>query len=67
LGEVDGGVLSVKKWGELFDNSNDQDARWHEVNWMKIRTLNGVEEMIRSGEHGALDRHALMAPDPDEE
>jgi hypothetical protein len=67
LGEVDGGVLSVKKWGELFDNSNDQDARWHEVNWMKIRTFNGVEEMIRSGEHGALDRHALMAPDPDDE
>jgi hypothetical protein len=66
LEHVDGGVLSVKKWGELFDNSDDQDARWHEVNWMKIRTLNGVEEMIRGGEHGALDRHALMAPDPDE-
>jgi hypothetical protein len=66
LGKIDGGVLSVKKWGELFDNSNDQDAKWHETNWMKIRTLNGVDEMIRTGEHGALDRHALRAPDADE-
>jgi hypothetical protein len=66
LGNIDGGVLSVKKWGELFDNSNDQDAKWHETNWMKIRTLNGVDEMIRTGEHGALDRHALRAPDADE-
>jgi hypothetical protein len=66
LGKIDGGVLSVKKWGELFDNSNDQDAKWHETNWMKIPTLNGVEEMIRTGEHGALDRHALRAPGADE-
>ena len=34
---------------------------------MKIRTLNGVEEMIRGGEHGALDRHAMMMPDPDDD
>ena len=67
LGKIDGGVLSVKKWGESFDNSNDQDAKWHETNWMKIRTLNGVDEMIRTGEHGALDRHALRAPDADEQ
>jgi hypothetical protein len=33
---------------------------------MKVRTLNGVEEMIRGGEHGALDRHAHMLPDSDE-
>jgi hypothetical protein len=64
LGNVD--ALSVKKWGEVFDNSGDEDARWHEVNWMKVRTLNGVEEMIQSGEHGALDRHAHMLPDSDE-
>jgi hypothetical protein len=52
--------LSLANWREtrLFDNSGDEDARWHEVNWMKVRTLNGVE-MIRGGEHGALDRHAM--------
>jgi hypothetical protein len=64
MGNVD--ALSVEKWGDVFDNSDDQDARWHEVNWMKICTLNGVEEMIRGGEHGAFDRHALMMPDADE-
>ena len=63
LGKVD--ALSVKKWGDAFDNSGDEDARWHEVNWLKVRTLNGVEEMIRGGEHGALDRHAMMLPDAD--
>jgi hypothetical protein len=56
MGKVDG--LGVKKWGEVFDNSDDQDARWHDVEWIKVRALGGVEEMIRSGEHGALDRHA---------
>jgi hypothetical protein len=64
MGNVD--AVSIKKWGEVFDNSGDEDARWHEVNWMKVRTLNGVEEMIRGGEHGALDRHAHMLPDSDE-
>ena len=65
MGTVD--ALSVKKRGDAFDNSGDEDARWHEVNWMKMRTLNGVEEMIRRGEHGALDRHAMMMPDPDDD
>jgi len=64
LGKVD--ALSVKKWGDAFDNSGDEDARWHEVNWLKVRTLKGVEEMIRGGEHGALDRHAMMLPDADD-
>lgn len=64
LGKAD--ALIIKKHGEIFDNSNDEDARWHEVNWMKLRTLNGVEEMIRGGEHGALDRHSRVMPDSDE-
>jgi hypothetical protein len=45
LGNVD--ALRVKKCGEVFDNSDDQDARWHEVNWTGILILNGVEEMTR--------------------
>ncbi|KAM0690227.1 hypothetical protein Q7P36_008994 [Cladosporium allicinum] len=61
MGNVD--AVSVKKWVDAFDNLGDEDARWHVVNFMKIRTLNGVEEMIRCGEHGALDRHAMMMPD----
>ena len=65
MGDVD--AVSVKKWGDPSDNSGDEDARWHEVNWMKMRTLNGVEEMIRRGEHGALDRHAMVMPDPDDD
>jgi len=64
LGKID--ALSVKKYGEIFDNSNDENARWHELNWMKTRTLSGVEEIIRSGDHGALDRQSRVLPDFDE-
>lgn len=64
LGKVD--ALSVKKYAEIFDNSGDENARWHEVNWTKTRTLSGVEEIIRSGDHGALDRLARVLPDSDE-
>jgi hypothetical protein len=37
MGTVD--TLSVKKWGDAFDNSGDEDARWHEVNWMELRPV----------------------------
>ncbi|KAM0690902.1 hypothetical protein Q7P36_009672 [Cladosporium allicinum] len=37
MGTVD--ALSVKKWGDAFDNSGDEDARWHEVNWMELRPV----------------------------
>jgi hypothetical protein len=59
MGNVD--AVSIKKWGEVFDNSGDEDARWHEVNWMKVRTLNGVEEMfdVRGRRYGLL-LHAFL-------
>ena len=37
MGTVD--ALSVKKRGDAFDNSGDEDARWHEVNWMELRPV----------------------------
>lgn len=43
----------VKKYGEVFDNSGDEDARWEGSNEY---TVEGVKEMIATGDHAALDR-----------
>jgi hypothetical protein len=43
----------VKKYGEVFDNSGDESARWEGSNEY---TVEGVKEMIATGDHAALDR-----------
>lgn len=51
LGELQ--ITFVKKYGEVFDNSGDEDARWEGLNEY---TVKGVKEMIATGDHAALDR-----------
>ena len=43
----------MKKYGEVFDNSGDEDARWEGFNKY---TVEGVKEIIATGDHAALDR-----------
>lgn len=46
-------TLVVKKHGDIYDNSGDEDARWEGDNKY---TVDGVREMIVAGDHGVLDR-----------
>jgi hypothetical protein len=46
-------TLIVKKYGEVFDNSGDEDARWEGSNEY---TVEGVTEMIATGDRMALER-----------
>ena len=50
LGELE--KTFVKKYGEVFDNSGDEDARWEGSNEY---TVKGVKQMIATGDHAALD------------
>lgn len=45
--------VSVKKYGDALDNSGDRNARWEGSNEY---TVDGVKEMITTGDHAALDR-----------
>jgi hypothetical protein len=42
----------VKKYGDVFDNSGDEDVRWEGNEY----TVEGVKEMIATCDHTALDR-----------
>jgi hypothetical protein len=42
----------VKKYGDVFDNSGDDNARWEGSEY----TVEGVKEMIATCDHTALDR-----------
>lgn len=45
-------TTTVKKYGDVFDNSGDEDARWEGNEY----TVEGVKEMIANCDHTALDR-----------
>lgn len=47
-------TLEVKKYGDNFDNSGDENARWYTNTWANRYTIEGIKEMIRTGDHGAL-------------
>ena len=42
----------VKKYGDVFDNSGNEDVRWEGNEY----TVEGVKEMIATCDHTALDR-----------
>lgn len=44
--------IVVKKYGDAFDNSGDEDVRWEDNEY----TVEGVKEMIETCDHTALDR-----------
>lgn len=50
--------LVVKKHAALFDNSNDDDVQWHAITFMNEYTINGVKEMVQTGDHSALDKQS---------
>ena len=50
LGELE--KITVKKYGDVFDNSGNEDVRWEGNEY----TVEGVKEMIATCDHTALDR-----------
>lgn len=49
-------TLDVKKHGDTFDNSGDENARWFTNTWANRYTIEGIKQMIRTGDHGALNK-----------